>query len=182
MKISYYLDLKKTLIEDGYADEIDWQTNLEPVTNSLLFRDETIWVILNSGMKEQIARIIHGRIWHAINNGEDISKAFGHKQKVAAIKFVLKNFATLFNGYLNSDQKIDYLKDNIPFIGGITKYHLAKNLGHDCVKPDRHLVRIAKEYGFTDCVEMCRNISAQTGDKVCVIDIVLWRAANLGLI
>ncbi len=174
-----YLMYKKVLIDEGYADEIKWQTDLEPVENSTIFRDEAIWVILNSGMREQIARIIHERIWYAYRNGQNISEVFGHKGKVSAIKHILKNYETLFHGYVNTDDKIEYLQ-TIPFIGTITKYHLAKNLGHDCVKPDRHLVRIAKEYGYDDCNVLCKKISDDTGDKVSVVDIVLWRCANLG--
>lgn len=181
MKKIDYMAIKGQLILDGYGDEIKWQTELEPCTSESLFRDEAIWVILNSGMREQIARIIHGRVWHAYNNGQNISEVFGHKGKVAAIKYILKNYYSLFDGYVKSDNKIEYLQE-IPFIGTITKYHLAKNLGHDCVKPDRHLVRIAKEYGFNNCNEMCDKLSAETGDKVSVVDIVIWRAANLGWI
>lgn len=181
MKASFYMDIKQCLIEDGYADEIDWQTNIEPVTDATVFRNEAIWVILNSGMREQIARIIHERIWHAYRNGDNISDVFGHKGKVSAIKHILKNYYSIFDGYINSDDKIEYLQE-IPYIGTITKYHLAKNLGHDCVKPDRHLVRIAKNYGFSDCNALCSYLSSETGDKVSVIDIVLWRAANLKVI
>jgi hypothetical protein len=72
--------------------------------------------------------------------------------------------------------------ERIPFLGKITKYHAAKSLGFDCIKPDRHLVRIAKEHGYIDCNTMCNFISAETGDKVSLVDIVLWRAANLGMI
>jgi hypothetical protein len=180
MKPDYYLQLKSSLLEEGYENEINWQTNLQPVTESEVFRDETIWVILNSGMKEQIARLIWERIKFAVKEGIDISQAFGHKGKVSAIKHIYLNYQSIFEGYLNAAHKIEYLQE-IPFIGGITKYHLAKNLGHDCVKPDRHLVRIAKGYLMT-CEDMCEQLSKQTGDKVSVVDIVLWRSANLGWI
>lgn len=175
-----YLMHKHNLINEGYENEILWQTNLQPVTDPEIFRDETIWVILNSGMKEQIARMIWEKIKFAIKEDIDISQAFGHKGKVAAIKYIRSNYETIFSGYLKAPNKIEYLQE-IPFIGSITKYHLAKNLGHDCVKPDRHLVRIAKKYGKC-CEDMCEDISKETGDKVSVVDIVLWRSANLGWI
>lgn len=180
MKNIDYLALKAQLILDGYEQEINWQRDLQPCTDSEIFRDECIWVILNSGMKEQIARLIWDRIKFAISEDIDISQAFGHKGKVAAIKHVRENHIKLFNGYLNAVHKLEYLQE-IPFIGSITKYHLAKNLGHDVIKPDRHLVRIAKQYGVT-CEDMCEQISKETGDKVSVVDIVLWRSANLGMV
>jgi hypothetical protein len=178
MKKEYYLQLKLSLVEEGYADEIDWQTNLQPVNDPIVFRNEAIWVILNSGMKAQIARLIHTRIWQAVVDGRDISEVFKHIGKVKAIKQILSDYNSMFDGYLKASHKIEYLQE-IPFIGSITKYHLAKNLGHDCVKPDRHLVRIAKTYGM-NCEDMCEQLSKETSDKVSVVDIVLWRSANLG--
>jgi hypothetical protein len=181
MTIDNYFTLKANLIESGYADEIDWQTNLQPITDPIIFRNEAIWVILNSGMKAQIARLIHTRIWQAINDKRDISEVFGHKGKVKAIKFILENYTEMFNQYGFSFDKLEFLQ-SLPYIGKITKFHLAKNLGFDVVKPDRHLVRIASFYGFKDCNELCKWISSSSGDRVSVVDIVLWRSANLGWI
>jgi hypothetical protein len=180
MELSTYLDLRSSLIDKGYAEEIDWQENLMPVSDAIVFRNEAIWVILNSGMKAQVASLIHTRIFQAKNDGRDISEAFGHKGKVAAIKRIMAEYPEMFAGYLNAEDKVEYL-ESIPFIGPITKWHLAKNLGHDCVKPDRHLVRIAKTCGM-DCLELCAQLSRESGDKVSVIDMVLWRSANLGMI
>ena len=58
---------------------------------------------------------------------------------------------------------------------------LAKNLGVDCVKPDRHLVRIAKMYN-TNPFDMCQKLSDLTGDSLNTVDTVIWRAANLRMI
>lgn len=180
MESKQYLEIKKWLISEGYDKEIDWQTNLKPCSNNWNFACEAIWVILNSGMKEQIARKINEKVMQAINQGGDISSVFNHKGKVAAIKYVVENSGKLFEEYVLSGEKIEYLK-KIPFIGNITCYHLAKNLGHDCVKPDRHLVRIANQYN-TAPDQMCEKLSKETGDKKCVVDIVIWRACNLQII
>ncbi len=177
MEAKQYMDIKAWLIAEGYDDEIDWQQNLKECNNSIDFYLEACWVILNSGMKEQIARKIWEKIKHAWSIKLDISEVFGHEGKVAAIKHIKANHLKLFEEYLMSEDKIEYLQ-TIPFIGKITRYHLAKNLGHDCVKPDRHLVRIASGYGMTP-EQLCEKISKETGDKKCVVDIVLWRAANL---
>ncbi|MDR3551256.1 MAG: hypothetical protein P4L31_07625 [Candidatus Babeliales bacterium] len=181
MKAERYFYLKNTLIESGYNHEIDWIANIKPVSNDFTFRDETIWVILNSGMKEQIARIISHKIWNAYNSNQDISEVFGHKGKVSAIKKILVSYPEMFIAYLNASDKLEYLQ-SLPYIGGITKYHLAKNLGMDIIKPDRHLVRLANLYKFKDAFELCESISKETGDKVSMIDMVLWRSANLGWI
>jgi hypothetical protein len=181
MGADYYLELKNDLIALGYKHEIDWQTNLQPVSDAFVFRNECIWVILNSGLKEQIARSIWNSIQSAWAHGFNTDFAFKHPGKVKAIDFIRENYEAIFDGYCTSLDRLTYLQ-NIPFIGPITKYHLAKNLGYDVVKPDRHLVRIAKEYGYDNPTELCNSISAATGDKICVVDLVLWRSANLGLL
>jgi hypothetical protein len=181
METKTYLSLKARLVRNGYEDEINWQRDLKPCDNCNEFCDQLVWVILNSGMREQVARIIAERIYKAIRLGEDISTAFNHIGKVAAIKHILEHRERLFNAYQAAEIKTDYL-ETLPFIGIITKYHAAKSLGCDCVKPDRHLVRIASNYGYSDCNVLCQKLSDETGDKVSVIDIVLWRAANLGMI
>lgn len=180
MKGVDYLAIKGQLIIDGYSHEIDWQTNLQPCDNEVTFANEAIWVILNSGFKEQIARMVWNSIQSAWDHGKPTSFAFKHVGKVAAIDYIKQNGTRLFDEYCVSMDKLEYLQ-SLPFIGKITKYHLAKNLGIDCVKPDRHLERIAKIHGSTPN-GLCRKISNETGDKVSVVDIVLWRAANLGWI
>jgi len=65
------------------------------------------------------------------------------------------------------------------YIGPVTCFHLAKNLGVDVVKHDRHLVRYASYMGFRDATELCEMISRITGDRVAVVDLVLWRFATL---
>jgi len=63
--------------------------------------------------------------------------------------------------------------------GPITKYHLARNLGVDCVKPDRHLARLAERFGYGTPDAMCRAIQDELGGRLGTIDAVLWRYCNL---
>lgn len=66
-----------------------------------------------------------------------------------------------------------------PFMGSVTAYHLAKNIGIDVAKPDRHLERMAAIAGRRSAAEMCFEIAQMVGDKVSVVDLVLWRYATL---
>ncbi|MCL4328727.1 MAG: hypothetical protein M1410_04010 [Candidatus Thermoplasmatota archaeon] len=66
-----------------------------------------------------------------------------------------------------------------PYIGPVTYYHLAKNIGIPVAKPDRHLSRLASRSGFRDVQEFCEFLSRKTGDRIQVIDIVLWRYATI---
>jgi hypothetical protein len=63
----------------------------------------------------------------------------------------------------------------LPYIGEVTSWHLAKNIGADVSKPDRHLVRVAARFGYADVSSMCKDISSAVGDKMSVADLVLWR-------
>lgn len=174
-----FLELKSELQQRGYSDEIKWAETLEPCDGAGAFFDEYVWVVLSSGMKNQVARMIQERIYKAWAARKATSTAFRHVGKVAAIDYVKEHRAELFAGYRLSADKLEFLK-TLPWIGDITKYHLAKNLGADVVKPDRHLVRIAKKYGV-DCFELCRRLAAATGMRIAAVDQVLWRAGNLGL-
>jgi hypothetical protein len=131
-------------------------------------------------MKEQVARIIWDRIKEAWSKNIDIATMFGHQGKVASIKYMAKNYEREFKQYLDTDDKLEFL-ESLPHIGPITKYHLAKNLGLDYVKPDRHLIRIADQYNTSPDL-LCQKLSDETGEKKSVIDIVIWRACNLQLI
>lgn len=179
-ELEKYYTLKLHLSELGYGKEIGWAENIKICDNSYDFANETIWVILNSGMKEQIARKIFNRIMEALKESVDLNEVFKHTGKVKAIKDVIKNCTRYFNEWNESGHNIEYLQ-TLPFIGKITKFHLAKNLGLDFCKPDRHLERIAKLYQSTP-ERLCSEIAQETGDRIGVVDIVIWRACNLKLL
>jgi hypothetical protein len=78
----------------------------------------------------------------------------------------------------HTSRGIDYLQ-TFDFIGPVTAFHLAKNIGLDVVKPDRHLLRLAAAAGCNHPSELCGAIAEVTGDKVSVINLILWRYATL---
>lgn len=173
-----YLNLKSALIDRGYASEIDWAADVKPCDNANDFACEAIWVVLNGGMREQVARSIWSRIRPALEAGEPIDGLFGHKLKVRAIKEIWSNRELMFAMYCTAMDKLEFLND-LPHIGSVTKFHLARNLGLDVCKPDRHLVRIAAPQSPD---ELCTRLSMETGDRIGLVDCVIWRAANLGLV
>ena len=173
-------ELRSKVIDAGYGDEIIWSESLKPCDNADLFFGEYMWVVLSSGIKNQIARIIQERIYQAWASGLPTSAGFGHKGKVKAIENVMAIKELLFVEYQASANKMGWL-GGLPFIGDITKWHLAKNLGADVAKPDRHLVRIARRFN-TDCFTLCRKLAKETGYRIATIDLIIWRAANLGFV
>lgn len=93
---------------------------------------------------------------------------------------VYKNREKYYAEYQTAEDKLAYL-ETLPYIGSIIKFHLAKNLGLDYCKPDRHLVRIAKTYNTTP-EEMCKKLAETTSDRITTVDLIIWRAANLKMV
>lgn len=182
MKIETYLDLKEAIVSAGYGDEIDWSDSMKKCDNAIDFWMEYSWVVINSGMKNQVAQGIWDRVLPYVLRGGSAHDCFGHKGKCGGIDEIWRDKLVHFNYWklLGRDEDVDYLL-GLPWIGEITKWHLAKNLGADVVKPDRHLVRIASAEGTTPH-DMCLVIHCITGDRLATVDTVIWRAANLGLI
>ena len=180
MKVKDFWELYTKVVQRGYQEEIDWQENLKPCEDANTFLQEYIWVVLNSGMKNQVARKIYERIKKALATGQPINRVFRHKGKVTAILNMGLAADKIFKMYQDAEDKLVFL-ETLSFIGKTTKYHLAKNLGLDVCKPDRHLVRIAKQFN-TDCFALCKKLSKEAGLRIATVDVVLWRAANLGLI
>lgn len=69
----------------------------------------------------------------------------------------------------------------LPWIGSVTKFHLAKNLGADVAKPDVHLVRLAVSNRET-AQGLCERLAKETGYRAATIDLILWRACADGII
>jgi len=193
---SVYMTVKFSVIEAGYDSEVDWQENtkFENITESYFIK-EGAWVILSSGMREIIIRQKFPGISAAFFGWESAEKIvrnkekcfeeaiqhFGHRKKINAIIQVAKH--VLENGFNNVceailNESIQYII-KLPYMGPATSYHFAKNIGLPVSKPDRHLRRIAKTIGYSSPQLMCEDIAEVTGEKVSVIDLILWRFATL---
>jgi hypothetical protein len=194
--VDAYRWAKEYVIAQGYSAEIRWQceASFEAITESQ-FLSEAAWVILSCGMRETvISRKFpllstaflewdsSGAILRRKRNCRDAAlRIFAHEQKIDAI---LRIIEVVRNEGLEEMKKgirssgVAYLQ-RFPFLGPATSYHLAKNLGIDVVKPDRHLLRITAIAGFDSPERFCRYISDAVGDKSSVVDVVLWRFATL---
>ena len=180
MEIEAYKSLREQVIDLGFGHDIEWSETVTPPTKPEQFAFEAIYVICNSGMKWEIAKGIFERVRRALKQRKPVIDVFRHPGKVDAINDIWDHRAAYFAEYIAADDKVEYL-ETLPWIGEITKWHLAKNFGVDCMKPDRHLVRIAKAEGTTPDV-LCEGLARSTGDRIATVDMVLWRAAERGLI
>lgn len=182
----------------GFFDEIKHVEGLKfenqtPVT----FLNQYIYVVLNSGVSNKAAESMMRKL---LESKDPDTIKHPHKQK--AIKEVLQNYKTWFNDLKltqihilaeNGDlqeRALIYL-DTLPMIGAATKYHLARNLGLDAAKPDRHLMKVALKFKYikgmrqaqinTGIQSMCKDLSEATGDRIGVVDVVIWRACEQGI-
>lgn len=145
-------------------------------------------------MKNQIAEKIYHHFLEEYN-----PDVIGHPLKRKAVRLAMAEYPKWFEVLRESKDRIQYL-DSLPMIGPITKYHLARNLGIDCAKPDRHLARLAQKFGFINHVgvrpqdltnkqavadmeqgvhRMCKALADFTGWRIGTVDVILWRYCNM---
>lgn len=159
--------------------------------NDRYFLSELAWCVYNAGMSEQIV----AKKWPALkeayrefdakeilHNREDVLadalKVVNHPEKAKAVVFsVEKVLRDGPIGELLSRMKVGEALEyfhSYPYIGNVTKYHLARNVGFDVAKPDRHLIRLAKILGYDSPGELVAEIAELTGEKKGFVDYVLW--------
>lgn len=173
----FYAKAATEIAEAGYGWEQDyvWKIKSLEQQDPETFLVEYIWVVLNgSGLREQVVR----KIFDKFMENRDLNTLKNRKRREAIAK-AIACYTKWFAELQKAEDKIAYL-DSLPFIGPITKYHLARNIGIDTVKPDRHLVKFASKFGYSSPMEMCLEIQREIGNPpLGVIDVVLWRWANL---
>jgi hypothetical protein len=191
-----YRKAKETVIRAGFMDEISWQesVNFNDVTESDFLREHA-WVTLSAGMRERVIRDLFQAISSSFYDFESAEiivvnesccrclalKHFNNQRKIDAIILMANKISSKgFNAFKESlyFNPLEMLQ-SLPYIGPITCYHLAKNIGLQVAKPDRHLTRLANHAGYDDVQTFCKDISLQTGDSIPVVDIVLWRFASI---
>jgi hypothetical protein len=175
-----FAEIDRAVRQAGYADAIEWSENIQPPATAAQFAAEVAYVISNSGMSNRVAVPIFERCMAALRRGESASTVFGHQHKAAAIDEIWQHRVSLFRKLRKTDDLIEFC-GRLPWVGPITKYHLAKNLGADVAKPDVHLNRLAEPEGLT-AQELCERLANETGYRIATIDLVLWRAAANGII
>jgi len=191
-----FITARRAVVEAGYLPEIAWQESVSfDLVSESEFLREYAWVVLNSGMRESIVRKRFGQLslcfwsWESasvITTTADTCRrlalgVFNHVPKIDAILSLARFIANVgFESFKNGlgENPLAAL-ERLPYIGQVTRYHLAKNLGMEVAKPDRHLCRIARALGFHSPQDLCARISGETGVPIPVVDLVLWRFATL---
>jgi len=162
---------------ENYKKDIDWITNLKQsnITDDIFF-SEYVWVVLCSGFSVKGAQAISDKL----RENFDL-KVIKHPLKRKAIEIGWNNYKIWWKHIKNlktDEVKLEFL-DTLPHIGGITKYHLGKNIGLNVAKPDVHLTRLADKYGFADVQFMCDTIGNHVGHERRLVDQILWRYCQI---
>lgn len=190
--LAFYREAKCAVVALGYASEIEWQASQDPnsFTESQFLR-EAAWVIYCSGFKEAIVRRYFDYFslcfcdWissqEVVDNGElcvaAATRVLANERKHRAIVQIARTVATMSFAKFKEQLLADPvgLLQTLPFLGPVTSIHLAKNLGFNIAKPDRHLIRLKDKLGYPDVSTMCMDLAQASGDPVNVVDLVLWR-------
>lgn len=109
MNPTLYLELKQKIIDLGYAYDIEWAENVSVCPDKYSFFREYVFVIINSGMKAQIALKIFKTVWNQLCSGGRPEDVFGHRGKCQAIMDVFINLDKYWNEYQSVENKIDYV-------------------------------------------------------------------------
>ena len=202
--------LERYLIENGLdADKDSFAKIKEKLQNSSKlnstdFAFEVIYVILASGFNQQTAKRKYFEITEILKKSKDVVlsdllKIFNNQNKMKSILKVWNNkdiYCKNFYNLTTDDERLRFL-ETLPFIGKITKNHLARNLGMNMVKYDVWIKRLGIAlYGTMDicdekvldaatkiaCDKMFNEISQTMGLKKGYIDVVLWKSCQIGLL
>ena len=180
--ITFYDFAKSVCISEGFEQEILMveERKFDQINSTYFFR-EYAWVVISSGISNKAATSVFHKLMETRNI--DVVK---HPGKNKALKKAERDYLEWFfhlQKCKTDEKKIEYIQ-TLPYMGPATSYHLARNLGIDCAKPDRHLERIAWIFGYAEYIgynlvckvqDMCTTISKETGDRVGTVDIILWR-------
>jgi hypothetical protein len=194
--VEAYRLAKLATVAAGYGADIAWQesVSLDKVTAQSFLREHA-FVVLNSGMRAAVV----ARRWPAFRAAfadfADLDRILECRGAVRTEALAAFSYPAKVDACLTAVERmrwdgIDHVLAEVrasglvylrtwPFIGPVTCYHLAKNLGLPVAKPDRHLVRLAAATGRESAQALCEEISSATGDSVPVVDVVLWRWAAI---
>ena len=135
--------LERAVRDAGFSADIAWAEGLDAPVTPEQFAEAGVYVIVNSGMKYAVAQTIFARCREELHRDGRVTKAFGHPGKTQAINAIWEQRDQLFDDYQRAEDTLEFCA-SLPWVGPVTKFHLAKDLGADVAKPDVHVARLAR--------------------------------------
>lgn len=161
-----------------HKSDMDRINNLNGLmTNFDDFFYEYVYVVMASGFKGKIAARLTPELVKCHGDMGKMQQIFKNQRKLDSIKKVWD----MKNDWEDLRKSFKTVNDlmKLPYIGEITKYHLARNIGLlSCAKPDLHLCKwVGKITGKNDeeTVSMVTQaIADKVGRKQGTVDFALW--------
>lgn len=165
----------------------------ERMNESDLFR-EIVWVILCSGFKAEIVEKKWTEFIILLSNFDvDVVKnmqldsiinksPIKNKAKLRAIIEISKILTPEYLTQLREIQSVDEIHDHLlklPHIGNVTVWHLMRNIGFDCYKPDRHIIKLSELLSVPVNEMFSVLVNEGMAELVGVADVILWRACAI---
>lgn len=201
-----YFKLARSFAEANYQETIDRISTTEfGKLPENVFIEEYVWAVYVSGFRANTVSKLWPRLMNAYHEamlhacyyiGDDAPPCdmdrvrrlamtvFANERKTDAI---IKAAGIIHDGikslgwpkYRDEHLSTPELLQELPFIGQITRYHLARNIGLlQWVKPDVHLNRMAKHWQYASPQAMCEHLGKVEGLQPGIVDLILWYAAS----
>lgn len=189
-----YLRAKRKVIEAGFASELQWQATRSPFdVTDVEFLREASWVVLSAGIADSVVARLFPRFADALfgfrpdrvcanpSARDRAMDVFGNDRKIGAVLRIAAVTRDLGTDGLRRELRTNGMRfiAQLPYMGPATTCHLAKNVGLQVAKPDRHLLRLSDATGRQSADALCSEISGWLGEPLSVVDIVLWRWATI---
>lgn len=179
----HFLKARDALISHGYGDEIEWCQNrfFDQMTADEFLVQYRFAVFSSSGLNNKVVEKMEAAFDAAYHDGLNAFETIPNRRMRKAIMDMYPRYKEVFAELKRKptdEQKIEYL-NTLPQIGKKEKFHLARNLGINCVKPDIHMDRLAESFDFKTPLEMCQKIQEYEDERLGVIDVILWRYCHL---
>jgi hypothetical protein len=191
-----YLYAKCEVLNSPHREELLTSSQSPHEITEPDFLRELAWVILSAGIAEAVvrskfpdistsflewesARCISERAEECVTSA---LRHFRHARKIGAIARAAAIVSAAPSFVVFKDQLLrDPIRElqSFAYIGPITVFHIAKNIGIAVAKPDRHLQRLARSSGFDSVGEFCGTIASFLGEDIRLVDSVLWRFATM---
>lgn len=198
-----YFGKAMAFAQNNYQEEIDRisKTSFDNLDCRTFFR-EYVWCVYTSGFNAKVVSKFYDHVMVAYSglqafacNDTSVTpntalitvealKYCNNKRKVLSIIKMAEMLRAGCEEYGWNDYKELFLSSpeklaKLPFVGKITCFHLARNIGLlNHVKPDLHLVRLADNWGFPSPDALCKDIAKHYMLPLGIIDLILWYSAS----
>jgi hypothetical protein len=180
---SFFCYARNVVISQGFQWEIEWCQNRQfnLITSDEFLIQYRFAVFSSSGLNNKVVTKIQDAFDAANKAGTNAFETIPNRRMREAVMWMQPRYREVFRDLKlqpTDADKIQFLQ-GLKQIGPKESRHLARNLGIDCVKPDRHMERMAEHWGYKNPDEMCMTVQKYEQERLGVIDVILWRYCNL---